>query len=190
MSDLARYDVEEYEVADPAERQQAVRYEPGRPEGRADGERGPLPDYAGAGPTALRARGDQPVRRVAELAEQQTLPHEPGRPEGRADGERGPLAEFTGAGPTALRARGDQPVRRVAELAEQQTLPHEPGGPDGHPNDNHALLPDYTGVDLTALRAQVDHPVLGAVLATLLARSCSADGGLVAYHEDSPGAER
>lgn len=53
-----------------------------------------------------------------------------------------------------------------------------------------APLPDYTGVDLAALRARVDHPVLGAVLATLLARSCDADGGLVAYHEDSPGVER
>lgn len=51
-------------------------------------------------------------------------------------------------------------------------------------------LPDYRGVDLAALRARVDHPVLGAVLATLLARSCRTDGGLVAYHEDSPGEER
>ncbi|MEU6371857.1 YxD-tail cyclophane-containing RiPP peptide [Streptomyces sp. NPDC046909] len=57
-------------------------------------------------------------------------------------------------------------------------------GPAGTP------LPDYRDVDLAALRARVDHPVLGAVLATLLARSCAADGGLVAYHEDSPGVER
>ncbi|WP_406120855.1 YxD-tail cyclophane-containing RiPP peptide [Streptomyces sp. NBC_00989] len=65
-----------------------------------------------------------------------------------------------------------------------------PDGPDEHPDGVREPLPDFTGVDLTALRARVDHPVLGAVLATLLARSCGADGGLVAYHEDSPGAER
>lgn len=63
----------------------------------------------------------------------------------------------------------------------------EPTGRDGHVG---TPLPEYGSVDLAALRARVDHPVLGAVLATLLARSCDADGGLVAYHEDSPGVER
>ncbi|MFJ5302440.1 YxD-tail cyclophane-containing RiPP peptide [Streptomyces sp. NPDC088350] len=77
----------------------------------------------------------------------------------------------------------------MADLAEDRRgVGHAPGEPDARPAD--APLPDWTGVDLTALRARVDHPVLGAVLATLLARSCHPDGGLVAYHEDSPGAER
>ncbi|MEV8541359.1 YxD-tail cyclophane-containing RiPP peptide [Streptomyces sp. NPDC051572] len=75
-------------------------------------------------------------------------------------------------------------------VADPAAVRYEPGGTEGHADGDRGPLPDYTGVDLTALRAQVDHPVLGAVLATLLARSCSADGGLVAYHEDSPGAER
>ncbi|MEV7886113.1 YxD-tail cyclophane-containing RiPP peptide [Streptomyces sp. NPDC002817] len=66
----------------------------------------------------------------------------------------------------------------------------EPTGRDGHAGTPLPELPDRTAVDLAALRARVDHPVLGAVLATLLARSCDADGGLVAYHEDSPGVER
>ncbi|MFF4116172.1 YxD-tail cyclophane-containing RiPP peptide [Streptomyces sp. NPDC001714] len=65
----------------------------------------------------------------------------------------------------------------MAELTEQDRLANSP-------------LPDFSGVDLAALRTQVDHPVLGAVLATLLARSCHAEGGLAAYHEDSPGVER
>lgn len=63
----------------------------------------------------------------------------------------------------------------------------EPTVRDGHAG---TPLPEYRDVDLAALRARVDHPVLGAVLATLLARTCDADGGLVAYHEDSPGVER
>ncbi|MFD7130883.1 YxD-tail cyclophane-containing RiPP peptide [Streptomyces sp. NPDC059894] len=52
-----------------------------------------------------------------------------------------------------------------------------------------APLPDHTGHDLAVLRSRVGHPVLGAVLATLLARAGSADGGAVAYHEDSPGGD-
>ncbi|MFJ9372691.1 YxD-tail cyclophane-containing RiPP peptide [Streptomyces sp. NPDC101455] len=88
-------------------------------------------------------------------------------------------------------ARYDVEEYRVADPPEQQQpTRHERGGPGGHAGNDDTPLPDYTGVDLTALRARVDHPVLGAVLATLLARSCGADGGLVAYHEDSPGAER
>lgn len=81
----------------------------------------------------------------------------------------------------------------MADLAEEQRLSgtdrtghdeQRDGGRGGGP------LPDFTRTDLAALRAVVDHPVLGAVLATLLHRSHAADGGLVAYHEDSPGVER
>ena len=96
--------------------------------------------------------------------------------------------EERGGTELAHRALEESGVPNLSE--RQRAVRCEPAGPEGHPNDNQAPLPDYTGADLTALRARVDHPVLGAVLATLLARSCSADGGLVAYHEDSPGAER
>ena len=58
------------------------------------------------------------------------------------------------------------------------------GGRDSGP------LPDFTGLDLAELRALVDHPVLGSVLATLLHRSQAADGGVVAYPEDTPRVER
>ncbi|MEW1641047.1 MULTISPECIES: YxD-tail cyclophane-containing RiPP peptide [unclassified Streptomyces] len=79
----------------------------------------------------------------------------------------------------------------MSELARYDVQEYAVAEPAGYaPDGERGPLPDYTGVDLTALRARVDHPVLGAVLATLLARSCHADGGLVAYHEDSPGAER
>ncbi|MGW3309989.1 YxD-tail cyclophane-containing RiPP peptide [Streptomyces sp. NPDC001073] len=79
----------------------------------------------------------------------------------------------------------------MSDLARYDVQEYGVAEPVAHtPDGGRGPLPDYTGIDLTALRARVDHPVLGAVLATLLARSCHPDGGLVAYHEDSPGAER
>ena len=81
----------------------------------------------------------------------------------------------------------------MVDLAEQQRLlRRDRTGHGRSPDDGRdsGPLPDFTGTDLAELRAVVDHPVLGAVLATLLHRSHAADGGLVAYHEDSPGVER
>ncbi|WP_329259863.1 hypothetical protein OG223_40200 [Streptomyces sp. NBC_01478] len=136
--------------------------------------------------------------RMVDPAEQQAVQYGPGGSNGAPDGDLGPLPDYTGIDLTALRARVDHPVLGAALVTLLARSCHADGGPvayhedspDTPPDDDRGLLPDYTGIDLTALRARVDHPVLGAVLATLLARSRHADGGLVAYHEDSPGDER
>jgi len=190
VADLARYDVEEHGVRELA---------------RHDAE-GPRVtrlarhDVEEPGVTRL-ARHDVEEHRTAEAAgRQRGVWYGPGGFDGHPDGEHESLPDRTGAdsvrhvteAPTAAEpARPDADEPRPAEPAtRQRAVRHEPGGADPHAGGDREPLPDYTGVDLTALRARVDHPVLGAVLATLLARSCAADGGLVAYHEDSPGAER
>ncbi|MFG2777108.1 YxD-tail cyclophane-containing RiPP peptide [Streptomyces prunicolor] len=139
-----------------------------------------------------RYDGAMEEREVADRAGR----YEPGGADGPPEGDHGSLPDRTGADPTALRARVDHPVLGSAlatpltrsSRADTGLVAYHEDCPDE--DDDRSLLPDYTGVDLTALRARVDHPVLGTVLATLIARSCHPDGGLVAYHEDSPNAER
>ncbi|MET7486556.1 hypothetical protein [Streptomyces sp. NPDC005538] len=173
------------------------RQEPGPLHTHPEGT--PLPAHGRGDPTALRAQADHPVP-GGELKDSPQAPrdvrHEQGAPHAHPGGR--PLPDYTRAHPTSPRARANRPVSG-AELEDSAQAPQagrpEPGRREDEsrtpaPHPDRTPLPDYTGVDLTALRTQVDHPVLGAVLATLLARSCHADGGLVAYHEDSPGAER
>ncbi|MGW0835261.1 hypothetical protein [Streptomyces prunicolor] len=133
-------------------------------------------------------------REVADRA----VRYEPGGSDGPPEDDHGSLPDRTGADLTELRARVDHPVLGavLATLltrsgrADAGLVAYHEDCPDDEDDDERGLLPDYTGVDLTALRTRVDHPVLGSVLATLIARSCHPDGGLVAYHEDSPNAER
>lgn len=79
----------------------------------------------------------------------------------------------------------------MTDSVPEQSVRHKPTRRDGQPGDRgeNGPLPDYTGVDLVALRARVEHRALDSVLATLLVRAHRADGGFMAYHEDSPGVD-
>ncbi|MER7643532.1 hypothetical protein [Streptomyces sp. NPDC126522] len=79
----------------------------------------------------------------------------------------------------------------MTDSVPEQSVRHKPSRRDEPRGDRRERgpLPDHTGLDLVALRAGVEHRALDSVLATLLVRARRADGGFMAYHEDSPGVD-